>query len=239
MKPMPWLQQELRQWLPNYLNGHLGRPQRWLVQIWLRWSSDGRAHLATHRAVRRAARRQPIADPDPELLSQIRARVLARTQPRPVPTSAKRPVLARRFFVFVELLLVLLAVALIWQALPPGNVLQWTHNAPAETFRVYRAPISEAQDNYVLVREIPADPQDESYQILDLQLTPGQDYIYRIEAVQPSGFLAVSDPIVASAGSTLARQLLAVLTLILVALLLYASLRPAQEHHPYHAFNGA
>lgn len=235
MRRMPKLQQPFTDWLPDYVNGNLAWPKRWLIRLWLRQSAPGRARLNSLVALRSTIRQQKMLQPDADRLAKIQEQIRRRPAVASARKEAKPRLLTRRAFVLVELLLILLAIGLIWQAVPPGNLLQWTNTAPAETFRVYRAPASGRAGEFVLIREVTADEQRPSYAFLDVQLAPGQDYVYRVETLQPSGFLAVSEPIVAPANAPLAGQLLTFLTLILAALLIFASLnRGSINHRPNH-----
>jgi hypothetical protein len=80
-------------------------------------------------------------------------------------------------------------------------------------FRIYRAPLGS--NRFEVVREVPARPDTLDYSFTDTALWPGQEYQYRVEAVNHE---ASSATIAASGSGVLPLQLAIVLSSVLIGL---------------------
>ncbi|GAB4580753.1 MAG: hypothetical protein Fur0022_34950 [Anaerolineales bacterium] len=117
--------------------------------------------------------------------------------------------------------LVLLSLVLLWQVFPPGITLQWTSiSGEPLTFRIYRAS-SSSSHQFELLDEISPSVKLTSlearvYTYSDYFLLPGQEYIYRIEAVDQNGVIA-SQQIISDAAHALPGQISLFVTLLILA----------------------
>jgi hypothetical protein len=114
------------------------------------------------------------------------------------------------------MLTLLLAATLIWQALPPGIVLQWSvEGSTPETFRVYRAEVDAGiESRFELLDELPATAQAQKYTFIDFRLLPGQEYLYRVEGLNSAGQPAASQTITGQGVDALPGQLAILLVFI-------------------------
>jgi hypothetical protein len=218
------LNEHLYNQLPAYVNGTLGPLQRKVVEQWLARNDQARATAETLQNLQTAVRRQPRRTPPPAVLGRVQAEIDSRRHaPAGRQTLAHphlRPSLGFPILV-LSLVTIILAAAVMWQALPPGIVLKWSveGNAP-EAFRVYRAEIESgevAAAQFELLEEMPATAQDRSYTFTDFRLLPGQNYVYRVEGLNESGQPAASQTIIGQAEDALPGQLAVLLVLIFTA----------------------
>lgn len=198
---------ELRALLPWYLNGTLSAAEQRAVSTWLHEEVEAQAELAAWQRVQAAVGQQPVQPPS----SQVRQRLMAEIR---TLQGTKRPA-----FTWPQLAwgtaLALAVLMLLWITVQPGIVLQWSvaDGGPA-AFRVYRAPVGSA--DFGLVGELPAGADAQAYSYVDTRLLPGQQYVYRVEAVGQGGQVAASQAITASALEALPGQLAILLTSLLV-----------------------
>lgn len=213
-----WLETRVAEWLLAYTSGHLDPVRALLVRVALGRSEPLRAHYEAIDRLERAVRAQPRRLPPAGAFAVIRMRVQAGRPMTQYPRLA--PLLVSQAAFFAVALLVL-----VW-AMPPGNVLQWTvaGQEPAR-FEIYRAETSDpgagVESRYDLLRALPADEEQATYRILDPLLAIGQDYVYRVVALDRTGEPTASQTIVTSGIQALPGQLLAVL--LIVAAILAAS----------------
>lgn len=206
----------LRELLPWYVNGTLGVKERQAVERWLREDPQAAAELADWQRLQAALAGQPLRAPSPAL----RRQVLTRAHGAPA-----RPFLPGWAW---GVALAVVALALLWFAVRPGVVLQWSVNdGPLSAFRVYRAPVGSG--DFVLLDELPARPDARQYTYVDARLLPWQDYVYRVEGVGQAG--ALSSPAITVRGlealPAQAAVLLASLFVGCAAALLIPRWRPA------------
>jgi hypothetical protein len=170
--------------------------------------------LSAWQAVRLAALSQPSRLPP----AAVRQRVLAQTQAagraRRIPRGL--PVLSGAVFA-------VLALLLLWNVVQPGIGLQWSVNGTVPTaFRVYRAPAGS--DRFEILREIPAQSGTADYSYVDTALWPGQDYQYRVEAVNDR---AAAATVAANGAEVVPAQLAIVLSSLLIGIAGAYALREA------------
>jgi hypothetical protein len=88
-------------------------------------------------------------------------------------------------------LLTLSVLILLWLAVQPGVVLQWSLNGDGVTsYRIYRAMQGSSQ--YEMLKEIPARVNQWEYDFVDTLLVPGKNYKYRVEGIGADGASAYS-----------------------------------------------
>jgi len=89
---------------------------------------------------------------------------------------------------------VVVVLIVLWSLFQPGIMLEWSvAGGPLTGFRVYRAPVGSADSG--LLGEVPAEAAVQDYAYLDARLWPGQQYVYRVEAVGAEGQAAASQAI--------------------------------------------
>ena len=161
-------------------------------------------------------RRQPQRAPSPAVYERILADI--------GPQREAKTQSARSWPAIPALAIGLLALAivLLWQALPPGLVLQWSVDGltPSQ-FQIYRAPTTgvsaPAESDFVLLSELEARPGEADYEYVDVRLLPGQAYAYRLEAFDDAGLRSVSQTVVRHSQEALLGQV-ALLAALAVAL---------------------
>ncbi len=217
------LNRYFRSWLPAYLNGNLTGLRGWLVR---RWARDPRrqGELAGLRHVQ-SAMRETDADLVPR--AEVWQGILA--QIRETPAVVSRP--ARPTIWATGMLVMAAVLTLVWFALPPGIVLQWSVQGDApEAFRVYRAPQTGAADaatlDFALLEQVPANAAEGAYRFMDVQLVPGQSFVYRVEAVGENGQALASQVVVGNALEALPGQLAILLSGLVMIYGIYAVTRP-------------
>jgi hypothetical protein len=185
--------------LPWYLNHSLSERERLAAEEQARQSPQ---QLAAWQAVRSAALSQPTRVPS----ATARQRVMAQTRAK-----ARTP---RWLPVLSGAVLAVLALLLLWNVVQPGIGLQWSvaGTVPA-AFRVYRAPAGS--DRFEFVREVPAQAGIMDYTYVDTALWPGQEYQYRVEAVNAE---TASATIAANGAEVLPTQLAIVFSSLLIGL---------------------
>lgn len=204
--------------LPGYVNGSLSSWQKLLVELWLPRDSEAQAAVENLRQLQQAVRHQPELNPSPTVLRKIRAQIQLPVNQR---VAARPSQLAPAWLLWVAGLV--LAFFLLWQVQPPGIVLEWlVQGSSPEQFLVYRAPLSgdetvaqPADDDFVLLNQIPAASVTQSYTFTDLRPLPGQQYIYRVVAVDEQGAPAASQTIIANGLDALPGQIV-LLSLVLL-----------------------
>lgn len=168
------------------------------------------------QVLRRALREQPQRRPSPSVYERILADITAPpvAQARTERSWVAMPALA--------IGLVTLAVILLWQALPPGLVLEWSMDGATPTqFQIYRALASGTsapdESDFVLLSELEARPGDEAYEYVDVRLLPGQSYAYRLEAFDDAGLRSISQTVVRQSQDALLGQI-ALISALAIAL---------------------
>ena len=187
------------QLLPWYLNHTLDAAERQQVEQWLAQQPEAAHQLLVWQQVRAAASSQPQAKPPLTLRRQIMARANATRRMSSLPHWMP-------WFSGVALALVVLIA--LWSILQPGIGLQWSVSGEQPTgFLIYRAPLNSSQ--FEVVREIPAQPGHASYTFVDMALSPGQAYQYRVETPTRE---AVSATIAVSSAEVLPLQIIILLS---------------------------
>jgi hypothetical protein len=219
--------QHLYTQLPAYINGALNPTQKRIVAFWLKRDEQARITAENLQTLQTAVRRQPRRGPSPAVLGKIQAQIhsqqTASSRTTPQRAALQRASLHKPALGFPILLLsivtLILAATIMWQALPPGIVLQWSveGQAPA-TYRVYRAAAGSEQiiaDNqFKLLDEVSAAGRDRQYTFTDIRLLPGQNYVYRVEGLTAAGQPAASQTITGRAIDALPGQLAMLLVFI-------------------------
>jgi anti-sigma factor RsiW len=171
--------------LPALLNGTLAPDEARAVEAALASDPAAEADAAAWRALRSAVAGQPVSAPPPAMLSRVIEQVRVHEQAR-VPERAAAIQSARAWrwswaWAWTGGALVALAViALLWTAVRPGTVLEWSAAGPVQAFRVYRAAAGTAE--FSLVDEVLAQSGVTAYTFVDGRVWPGA-YVYRVEAV--------------------------------------------------------
>ena len=207
--------------LTAYANRSLNPLASYLVVIWLKLSPSARHRVSSIRRLSEAINSQLQYQPNPIILQRIRAQI--KLQPAPtIPATSVRSIW------ILQAVLAILAFVLIWRALPPGIILEWSvQNGEPSKFMVYRAATSGAVSDpqFVLLDEIPADTGNRPYMFTDIRLLPGQTYLYRVEAVDRNGLLADTQSTVGSGLDVLPSQLALLFSGSVVAYVLWRSSR--------------
>ncbi len=115
---------------------------------------------------------------------------------------------------------------LVWQAVPPGISLEWSvEGALPQAFRVYRAPVSAdslaPSQPFTLLDELQANEAAAAYQFTDRLPLPGQDYVYRVEALDQTGDPVASQVILSRWVDALPAQLSAIAISVTTLLVIY------------------
>ncbi len=188
-----------RQLLPWYINHTLNAAERQQVEHWLAEQPAAAQELQVWQQVRSAANSQPQVKPPSALRHQIMAEVKA------IRRSSSLPQWMPWLSGLALTLLVLLA---LWNILQPGIDLQWSVSGKQPAgFLIYRAPLDS--DQFEVVREVPVQPGHAHYTFIDMALSPGQAYQYRVETATRE---AVSATITVSSVEVLPLQILIILS---------------------------
>lgn len=232
--------QHLNTQLPAYTNGSLSPIPKKIVAFWLSRDEQARLTAENLHTLQTAVQRQPRRSPSPAVLGKIQAQIhtqqasLMRTAHQRISnqkTALGFPVL------ILSIVTLILAASVIWQALPPGIVLQWSVQGQApETFRVYRAEAGSGQivaDNqFELINEVPAAGRIREYTFTDIRLLPGQNYVYRVEGLTATGQPAASQTITGRATDALPGQLAMLLVLVFCGYVVYAMFQQWRPLNP-------
>ncbi|GAB4529676.1 MAG: hypothetical protein Fur0018_16420 [Anaerolineales bacterium] len=157
------------------------------LESWLDNDVPAPEELETLRQILNAA---PDETPPPHLLLQLRKNVARTPQQRRLP----------RWFAFAwGAVLTLACLLVLWGIWRPSVTLQWqtsgNHDA-WQSFQVYRAPLGT--EDYHLIATLPVRvtrPQA-VYSYTDRSALPGVDYAYRVEGLNDTGSVAVSQVMV-------------------------------------------
>jgi len=215
------LQKEMAQWLPAYAGGLVHGWRRLLLKLWLDSDAAAREQLGQIEALRQEIRRQPQELPSAEVFLKIQSAIAEEAQLAQAP---RRPIVVWAAVVVTALA----ALLLVWQALPPGISLEWSVQGQLPTaFRIYRAPITQDSPApnrpFTLLDELQANKTEAAYQFTDWLPLPGQDYVYRVEALDQLGQPTASQMVIGRGVDVLAGQLLtlAAICLLLAAIVLF------------------
>ena len=195
---------QLKDSLPWYLNGTLKGSEKKAVETWLSHDPKARVELENWQNIKQMVMSQPEQLPAPDLPRKIWAQVLSSIE---IP-SPSVPLQRKRFAVYsLSVLVSVCVLALLWMIIRPVVILEWSVTGDtSQVFRVYRAPAG-SQD-FILVRELPAKPGEQSYSFVDTLFLPGQAYVYRIEAVDILGLSSLSQAAIENTMAALPGQLL-------------------------------
>lgn len=168
------------------------------------------------QTLRSAVRDQAQHNPSPAVYERILADVKAQ------PAAHARPERSRVAIPALALGLIAVAVFLLWQALPPGLVLQWSvDGATPAQFQIYRAlargTSAPDESDFVLLSELEAQPGEAAYEYVDVRLLPGQSYAYRLEAFDDAGLRSISQTVVRHSQEALLGQV-SLLSAVAIAL---------------------
>lgn len=201
-----WLKSKLIQWLPAYASGSVTGFRRLILDFWLDHTSEAQEELAFIEKLRAEIRQQPQLQPSTKVYLQLHEAIFQAEVPAELPRQ-------RIVTWAATVIMALIALVLIWQAFPPGIILEWSVQGEAPSaFRVYRAPVaadaSTPDQSYKLLEELPADDSLASYQFTDWLPLPGQEYVYRVDALNSSGQPTVSQTVNGRGLDALVGQLL-------------------------------
>ncbi len=215
----------IRSWYPLYANNSLQGPKRFITRYWLSRSKTAQIEFQAIRTLQSSLQSQPTVAPQPETFKRIQKRVTTDVQFGQIFSRQRQPWA-------IPLGLLIVAGILLWQALPPVITLAWSaQGQDLTTFKVYRG-ISDASapitaDDFVLIGEVPADSTDNTYTITDTPLFPGNNILYRIDAVNEQGFLATTKTLTGNGIEALFSQVTLALIAFFVVYVLWYLLRPA------------
>ena len=206
---------------PAYLNGTLGFVARLACALWLRIDSAAPSELKMVDRLRQGTMTQASHAVPPSALTSIQKRI------RSAPQSAdKRPDInagrrrRSRLAWAIPIILAVLALGAVLYAMPPAILLEWSvvGEQPKE-FRVYRARAGGDGESgtaeFEFLNQIPAGDLGQPYSFADIQLLPGQRYVYRVEALGTNGRIVKSNTTIGDSISALPGQL-ALLAVVLV-----------------------
>lgn len=182
--------------MPLFVNGRLGGLRRRMFAAWLRRSASGRQRLAAAKALRQAVSVGPDT-PSAAVWNRIRSEI---------QVEAAAGVPARPQAWHWGMGLAVLLIILAWFAFPPSVVLEWSvQGSQPEAFHVYRSTLGT--DDFQLLEEIPAVEAQSAYRFVDLQLIPGRQAVYKIEAIRENGVVVTNELVVPDGGVALPNQL--------------------------------
>jgi anti-sigma factor RsiW len=228
----------IRDWLPPYVNGTLDFARKNLVRAWLMKDEKGREQEEDWQALRKVAREQPQQRPSPAVYQRILADV------KPQSTAQSAPGRSWVAMPAVAISLVVLAVILLWQSLPPGLVLEWSVAGATPTqFQIYRAPTSGTtapnDSDFVLLSELEARPGEAAYEYVDVRLLPGQSYAYRLEALDDAGLRSISQTVVRRSQDALLGQITLLAAIAIALAYLWLLVQQLLPHGLRHRWVGA
>ena len=207
--------------LPAYASGTLGFVARLACTLWLRIDAAGTSELKKVDSLRQGAMTQTSHTVPPNVLASVQRQIRSAprlTESRPDIGAGRRR--RSRMVWVVPIVLAVVALGAVLYAMPPAILLEWSvvGEQPNE-FRVYRARTSSDGDggtaDFEFLNQIPAADLGQTYSFADIQLLPGQQYLYRVEALDTSGRVVKSNITLGDSISALPGQL-ALLTAILI-----------------------
>ncbi len=215
------LREKLAVYLPGYINKNLHPMLQLGISWWIRLDSEGQRRLTLARRLKDNANSLPYHQPSSKVLQRIRKQIRHQSSSES-KQSSMWPVRT------LQLILALLAFILVWRGLPPGIVLEWSvRDGEPSKFLVYRAelasPDSLDDNNFVLLKEIPAHGREKLYEFIDVRTIPGQTYIYRVEAVDQQGRAADAQSITGQGLDVLPSQLAFIFAASVVAYVVWQS----------------
>lgn len=217
--------------LPAYINSTLNPVQRKVVAFWLDRDETARKTAENLKTLQSAVQRQPKHTAPAAVFGRIQTQI-QNQQATSKSISHKMPIQRTALGVpvlLLSLVALLLATTVIWQALPPGIVLQWSvEGQMPEAFRVYRAEVNSrtaASAHFKLLEELPAAEAGQKYTFTDFRLLPNQNYIYRVEGLDAAGRPAASQTISGQGIDALPGQLAILLVLSFTAYAFWQLLR--------------
>jgi len=197
------LHQNLSELFPWYVNGTLSPSEREKVEARLGEQKEACTELRAWQTLQAGMASQPALSPSPI----VRQRVLAAIR-QPLATHRSR-------FSAIHLMggtaLSLCILILLWLAVRPGVVLQWSvEKDGVEEFKIYRA--SQESDSFELVGKVSARSERSAYTFVDTLLVPGRVYTYRVEGLHPDGVTAFSPVVTGRSLDALPAQMALLLT---------------------------
>lgn len=218
-KPSP---EELYSYLPQYVNGTLPPGLCSDIDAWLAEDDSARDELAAWQRMHQAVASQPLETLSPRAWAMI---TVNRRSSRRSSWSWTR------FLVGASL--AMLTLIMLWLTLRPGVVLQWSVSDDSPVvYQIYRAPLGS--QSFELLDELDAELGVQDYSYLDIAQFPGQAYIYRIQAISPSGSLLFTNTVTSQPLGVLPGQLAIILASIAAGLLAASALHPAAAHQREH-----
>jgi len=210
--------EELSSRLPQYINGTLPPGLCRDVEAWLAKDASAREELAAWQQLRQAVKGQSLEPLSPHAWHVI---TVNRRSSQPSSRSWIRSLAGTS--------LALLTLIILWFTLRPGVVLQWSVSDDSPVvYQIYRAPLGS--QSFELLDELNAELGVHDYSYLDIAQFPGQTYVYRIQAISPSGGLLFTDSVTSQPLEVLPGQLAILFASITAGLLASSALRPAGGH---------
>jgi hypothetical protein len=198
----------IRKLIPWYINGSLSPNEVKEVSFVIRQDDQVRNEYEAWKQIHAAVTSQEQRVPSAVVRQQIMSSLLRPNVNRGMLGESSRYLLAGA-------LLTLTILILLWLAVRPGVVLQWSIERDGMTsYRVYRA--SPGSNQFELIKEVTAQTEQYQYRFIDTLLIPGKNYIYRVEGIRSNGVATLSQVVNSSALDILPGQLALILTSIII-----------------------
>jgi hypothetical protein len=177
---MNWkLKPAIRKLIPFYVNGTLSEKEKKAVEGAINNDEQARGEVDAWIHIQSVISDQPQQDPSP----MIWQRVLAAAHTTERGRQSSLPVY-QGFLAGAKLTISILVS--LWLVIRPGVMLQWSVERDGMiNYRIYRA--SQGSSQFELIKEVTAQIDRSRYNYVDTSLIPGKDYVYRVEAIPPTG----------------------------------------------------
>lgn len=171
--------QSLNKLFPWYVNNSLSDQEREAVDSIIKNDPQARIEIEAWKKIRITMTNQPQKIPSP----MVRQRLMTS-----IRTPSEMKVQKSRWIwnLASGALLTLSIFILLWLAVRPGVVLQWSLARDGITgYRIYRTPLGKNQ--FDLIKDVPAQANRLQYYYVDAFILPGANYIYRVEGIRSDG----------------------------------------------------
>lgn len=201
-------QHSLREKFPWYVNHSLSSQEQDEVKNTINQDAQARSEIEAWQQIRSAMISLPQQVPSP----LVRQRVMTLIHS---PISGKKQASQWGWSFLAGALLTFSMLILLWLALRPGVVLQWSLERDGMTsYRIYRASLGSSQ--FELIKEIPARADRQQYSFVDAFVLPGRNYVYRVEGVRSDGVTSLSPIVTGGSRDVIPGQLSVIMTSLIV-----------------------
>jgi hypothetical protein len=191
--------QSLRDKIPGYVNHSLSTQERDEVEKGLSQDPQARVDLEAWRKIETAMINQPQRMPSSLVRQRLVASLHATRQFDEKRVNWEWGIVSGAF-------LTIAIMVLLWLAVRPGVVLQWSHERDGVTvYRIYRA--NQGSSQYTLIKEIPAQAGQMHYSFVDGFIFPGKNYVYSVEGLRSNGEKSLSSVVNGRAVDVIPAQL--------------------------------